>query len=117
MDERRTLVSAYTDIQEYLRDEEIVEAIVFGKYGWSGYDEPDIPPVPVDKRGVILSISEAEPFMQDWSFYGGYGAPDCYAVYIWTNLRVIWVTQYDGSTELDSAPRNPQNIMPDMPGG
>ena len=109
-------ISAYKDILEYLDKGETIEAIVFGNYGWNGYGEPSIPPIPADKRGVVLSVQEAEPLMQGWSFYGGYGAPHCYAAYIWTDKRVIWVTQYDGSTDLDSAPRNPQNIMPIMPG-
>ena len=55
--------------------------------------------------------------MQGWSFNGGYGSPACYAVRVWTNLRVFWVTQYDGATCLDSARRNPSDEMPDMPGG
>lgn len=110
-------MNAYEDLQNYLEENETVEAIVFGPWGWYGYCEPEPPPVPPDKRGQILTLEEAKPFMQDWSFYGGYGAPECYAVYIWTDQRIIWVTQYDGSTGLNSAPRNPQAVMPDMPGG
>lgn len=114
--------NAYEELMQALNDGERVEAIVFGGWGGSdheelGYGEPDPPPVPFDKRGVVLTLEEAKPLMQSWQFIGGYGSPDCYAVHIWTNTRVFWVTQYDGSTGLDSAPRNPTPHIPDMPGG
>lgn len=119
---------AYTELQEILRPDERIEAIVFGPWGWgsapaateqweAGYGEPSPPPVPFEKRGVILAAEQAEKYMREWSFNGGYGSPDCYATYVWTNQRVIWVTQYDGSTQLNDAPRNPSAVMPSMPGG
>jgi hypothetical protein len=115
-------MSAYDDLMELLKRDEKVEAIVFGGWGWSngkkpGYNEPDPPPVPMSLRKKIMSLKAAQPMMQSWSFYSGYGSPQCYAVNIWTNKRVIWVTQYDGSTSLSSAPRNPCETLPDMPGG
>lgn len=118
-------MSAIDELNEFLKDGEKVEAIVFGAWGWGsdakewelGYGEPNPPPVPFDKRGKLLSLKEAEPYMKSWNFYGGHGAPDCYATYIWSNLRVIWVTEYDGSTGLDSMPRNPSPVIPYMPGG
>lgn len=110
-------MNAYEELLKFIEDDEVVEGIVFGAWGWDGYAEPDEPPVPKDKRGVLLTLEQAKPMMNDWCFDGGYGAPDCYATYVWTNKRVIWVTQYDGSTGLDSAPRHPINVMPSMPGG
>ena len=121
-------MSAERELLEYLSDGEVVEAVVFGPWGWGsapddgkpwepGYCEPEPPAVPYEKRGVVLSWEEARGLMQTWDFYGGYGAPDAYATYVWTNRRVIWVTQYDGSTSLSSAPRNPSPDMPNMPGG
>lgn len=110
-------MNAYDDIQELLNADEVIEAVVFGDWGWSGFGEPEPASVPKDARGVVLTPSEAASYMEGWSFYGGYGAPNCYATYIWTNQRVIWVTQYDGSTNLDHAPRNPIAGMPNMPGG
>ena len=108
---------AYEDLKEKLRPDEVVEAIVFGSWGWDGYGEPENKPVPEEKQGVVLTLEEAEPMMQTWSFYGGYGAPECYAVNVWTNQRILWVTEYDGSTCLDSATRNPKEGKPYMPGG
>ena len=121
-------LNAFDELTKELHEGETIEAIVFGAWGWGrvpnqneawqlSYDEPDPPPVPFEKRGVLLTADEAKPFMVGWSFYGGYGAPHCYAVHVWTNQRVLWVTQYDGSTRLNSAPRHPVAIIPDMPGG
>lgn len=111
-------LDAYIDLKAELRINEEVEGVVFGQYGWSGYGEDDcVNPIPKDKIGVLLTLEEARPLMQGWSFNGGFGSPECYATYVWTNQRVIWVTQYDGSTNLDSAPRHPMDCVPEMPGG
>ena len=117
---RENEFNAYNDLMEYLEDDETIECLVFGKYGWGGYAEERLgvtPPVPKDKQGILLTIEEAKPMMQGWTYECGYGAPECYATYVWTNKRVIWVTQYDGSTSLNSAPRMPVACMPNMPGG
>jgi hypothetical protein len=100
-----------------LDKDETVEAVIFGKYGWEGYDEPKPAPIPKDKQKILMTLEEAEPYMQEWEIYGGYGAPNAYAMYVWTNKRVMWITQYDGSTSLDSMPRNPIACNPKMPGG
>lgn len=110
-------MNAWEELNAFLVTGETIEAIVFGQYGWNGYGEPQPPAVPAEKQGVILTPAEAEPLMKSWKFYGGYGSPNCYAVYVWTSARVIWVTQYDGSTSLSSAPRNPTQCIPVMPGG
>jgi len=125
-------MSAYQELLDYLEPGEVVEAIVFGAFGWGSWDDDDDESdprslgygedridkiIPFDKRGKLLTLEEARPHMQCWSFDGGFGAPECYATYVWTNQRVIWVTQYDGSTGLDSMPRNPVACVPSMPGG
>jgi len=68
-------------------------------------------------RGKILSLDEAKPLMSGWAFYGGYGVPECYATYIWTNKRVIWISEYDGSTGFHSTQRNPITCIPSISGG
>ena len=112
-------MNAYLELMKELRSDEVVEGLVFGEFGWGGYSEEESieNPIPKEKRGVVMTLEEAKPMMEGWSFYGSYGAPECYAVYIWTNMRVGWVTQYDGSTCLDWAPRNPIDVFPYMPGG
>ena len=121
-------MSAYTDIMKVMQDDEKIEGIVFGPWGWGdapdegeeweqGYGEPNPPLVPFSERGKVLTLEEATPYMEGWEFNGGFGAPECYATYIWTNKRVLWVTQYDGATALDAVPRHPEKTMPDMSGG
>lgn len=121
-------MSAYDELIAFLEEGETVDAVVFGPWGWGSapasggeweadYGEPDPPPVPFERRGQPMTLEEAAPMMESWRFYGGFGAPECYAVYVWTNRRVIWVTQYDGATSLNAAPRHPTPVMPDMPGG
>lgn len=110
-------MNAMQDLKNVLEKGEVIEAIVFGKWGWGGYNEPKPSPVPKDKQGVILTEANATPMMEGWTYNGGFGSPSCYATYIWTNQRVLWVINYDGATCLSSAPRNPLNVMPEMSGG
>jgi len=110
-------MNAMDDVKKILKEGEFIEAIVFGDWGWGGHDEPEPYPVPKEKKGVILSEANATPMMDGWSFNGGFGAATCYATYIWTNQRTLWVTNYDGATYLSSAPRNPISTMPEMSGG
>lgn len=120
---------AASELLSHLLPYEIVEAVMFGAYGWGDApqfpgeewepygDEEDPPCVPFDRRGVPLTWDEAEPFMRGWSFYGGFGSPNCYATYVYTNMRIFYVSQYDGSTALRSLPRHPSSgTMPQMPG-
>jgi hypothetical protein len=116
--EEKSTMNAYHDLMNELEEGEIVEGLVFGDYGWSDFGEEDCDnPIPQNKRGVLLTLEEAKPLMDGWTYHGGFGSPDCYATYVWTNKRIIWVTQYDGSTCLDSTPRHPISCKPNMPGG
>jgi len=105
-----------------------VEKIVFGRWWtdpnvdeinseWSlAHGEPNLPPVPYNSRGRILTLKEAQPFMEGWSAWGRPSKPFCYAMYVWTNLRVIWIAEYLDSTGIESIPRHPDatllNIAP-----
>lgn len=106
--------NAYDDLIELLDDDEKVEAVVFGH--WGGWHSEDGSPyvVPQGIKGKLISINEAKFYMHGWSFYSGYGDPEAYAVYIWTNKNVIFVHEYDGSTMLSSVPRNPLTCIPGM---
>jgi len=120
-------MSAIDDLTEYLNKDERIEGIVFGAYSsgytpffeddkWElEYNEPNPPPVPFNIRGKVLTLEQAKPYMIDWDFYNGTGVK-AYATYIWTNQRIIFVTQYDGETELAAVPRNPINIFPEFIG-
>ena len=93
--------NAYEDLMNYLDKGEVVEGLVFGEYGWSGYRE-EANFVPKDKQGVLLTLEEAKPMMDGWRYYGGFGAPLCYATYIWTNDYRDWETDRK-STRLNSS--------------
>jgi hypothetical protein len=100
---------------------EPITHIVIGEWGWGEFDDEhesfDI--IPADRRNVLMTREEAEPFLSkhSFSFYGGYGSPECFAIYAWTENYVLWITQYDGSTGINRAPRNPISVQPSMPGG
>ena len=111
----KRILNAYDELMEELEGGEIVDGIVFGNYGNSGYGEPEPNPVPEELKGKLLKPEEAKPYMDGWSFYSDVGAVECYATYIWTNKRVMWITQYDGATNLDSMPRNPCDIISAYP--
>jgi hypothetical protein len=101
-------------------DGESIEAIVIGKPNqatalptkvdvtWARQDD--------SKYNKVLSWQEAEPLI-DYPFDSSYGLPRCHAVTAWTKSRVIFVSQYNGATSIEYAPRNPVNHMPAMPGG
>lgn len=108
---------AYQQLTEALVKGEVIEGICFGEWGWSGYREPKPSIIPRDKQGIVLSKEEAKPLMKGWSLYSDFGAPMAYAMYVWTNKQVVWITQYDGSTALSSMPRNPTDCEVKMPGG
>jgi len=105
-------MTAYDELIEYLDDDEEISCLIFG--GWGGYSDDHLGRIPPDKIGVIMSLEEAKPYMQTWEFWGGYGAPECYAMYAWTNKRVIFVSEYDGSTQLNSVPNRPIKTIPGL---
>lgn len=107
-------MNAYDDLKEFLYEGETVEAMVFGSWGEWGAKDPGY--VPKDKQGVILTLEEAMPYMEGWVFDDEeYYDPERYATHIWTDQRVIWVSYYDGSTQLKGLPRNPEAYAPQFP--
>ena len=103
------------EILEEVAGEEIV-GVVIGNMGWGTYNKDNIPLYDVQPKGKVLSWKEAAPFL-DYEHDCGYGAPECNAVYVWTETKVYFVVQYDGSTGFSWVPRDPVDIMPEMPGG
>lgn len=105
---------------------EEIQAVVIGRMGWAhgsgnedmanDYGCEDIPNYvncPVNK---VLSLEEARPWLE-YSFDAGYGSPGCQSITAWTPNKVIFISQYDGSTSVESVPRNPVDHEPKMPGG
>jgi len=103
------------DILDAAKGEKIV-GVVIGEMGWGDYYKEIVPMYDQQPKGKLLSWEEAAPLL-DYEYDTGYGAPECNAIYVWTESRVLFVTQYDGATCIDYVPRNPVDIMPVMPGG
>ncbi len=105
-----------SNLIEWIKDEahdEPIKAVVIGKMGWGNESVPNSEKQPL---GVILTWKEAKKWL-NYEFSSDYGAPECNAIYAWTKTRVIFVSQYDGATRINSIPRNPTPTMPYMPGG
>ena len=101
---------------ENAADGEEIIGVVIGDFGWGGFLEERCPKlIPKEKRGVVLPWDEAKELL-DYEFDDGYGAPGCHAIYAWTKNKVIFVGTYDGSTWIESVPRNPVDCNPHMIG-
>lgn len=92
-------------IEKEAGGERIIGAVV-GEKGWDYTYTP---------RGVRAWEAIRESL--DYCVNDGYGIPECHAVYVWTETKVIFVEQYDGSTSVVSVPRFPVPCVPTMPGG
>lgn len=98
-----------------------IEAVVIGPFGWGdwgdledGFREDGCPvKIPKDKRGVVLPWDEAKKLL-DYDFDSGFGSAECHAIYAWSASLVMWIHEYDGSTHLMTAPRNPIACKPTM---
>lgn len=107
--------NAKQELLEFLLPAEKIEAIVLGST--DPYGEEWDSKVPQDKQGVVLTFEEAAPYLEGWSFIGGYGTYEGAPAYVWTDQRVITVGVYDGSSWLQSIPRNPSPGLPTTCGG
>lgn len=94
------------DILEAAADEEIIAIAVSPKRGYSYHDDkPDhnlgAEPVEWDKAFEVLN----------YDYSDGFGGQDCHDIWAWTETRVLFVHEYDGSTRIASAPRNPSPFV------
>lgn len=103
-------------IELFAQGAERIEAVVIGNMGWTDYNTEYVPNFDSQPREKVLSWDEARKWL-DYDWHSGFGAPKCNAVYVWTPTSVIFITQYDGSTNIHSVPRNPVDCEPYMPGG
>lgn len=104
------------DIEECLEEGEVIESGVIGEMGWGDYNSENVPNYNDIPKGKTLPWDEMKKWL-NYEYCVGYGAPECNSVYIWTNKRVLFVSQYDGSTSIHGIPRNPIDCFPEMPGG
>ena len=99
------------------KDEQII-GVVIGQMGWGNYGLENLPEICQDEsnQGKLMDWTTAERLL-DYEFSDGYGSPGCQAITVWTDSKVMFVVQYDGSTSLNWVPRNPIPHIPYMPGG
>jgi hypothetical protein len=64
----------------------------------------------------LLSLEEASYYL-DYDFHDGFGAEDCHAITAWSATKIAFVVCYDGSTWLQTLPRNPTQFFPPYVGG
>jgi hypothetical protein len=90
-------------------------SVVIGEMGWGSFQKELVPNYDKIPKGQILPWEQAQGWL-DFEFDRGFGAPECPAVYAWTESIVIAIGQYNGSTWPYTIPRNPEDIMPEMQG-
>ncbi len=97
---------------------QLIEAIVVGEFGWGlgAFEEDQLKLKTGAERGVKASWGEVRPAL-DYAYDRGFGAPECDAIFAWTDGPIIFVSTYDGSTSVEWIPRNPADTLPCMFGG
>lgn len=93
---------------------ETIEAIVVGPHDkrpgrWGADDKA------LSDENVILSRDDGLRKL-DQEYDSGYGGADCFPMYTWTKSRVFFIGEYDGSTGITWAPRNPVALEPQFSG-
>jgi len=96
------------DILEDAAGEPIVAIVVAEMDRDTHSDERVI--APIDHNKVLAWSTVANAL--DYEYDPGYGGEDCHAITAWTPTRVIFCGCYDGSTWLQSVPRNPTDHTP-----
>lgn len=105
------------DIEEVAAGEPI-EAITvapFGHHYGPEERERDDKGLPRAVWNTAYPWAALRPFL-DYQYDTGYGGMDCHSIVAWTASQVIFVHEYDGSTSVVSAPRNPGDFEPDDSG-
>ena len=105
-------MDAMADLKRSLFPDEEILGIVFGD--WLDFSRPKYSGAEAMRTGVLLSVEEAGPMMRGWEFYNS--DSKCYSMYAWTQGRVLFVSEYDGSTMINSCPRNPCAMIPKVYG-
>jgi len=107
--------SAYNELKIELRKGEEIEAIVFNNLD----DCRNMEDFHLPKEYCCrpLTLKEARPYLYGWVISGGFDEEEVIPIYVWTNKRVLFIRSYDGSTWLDSVPRNPVECNPYTIGG
>lgn len=85
---------------------EPVFAIVVGRH-----DHADWRAEPAANENVVLSREDGMALL-DQDYDNGYGGADCRPFYAYSQNRIYFVSEYDGSTGLGWMPRHPVDGKP-----
>ena len=102
-------------IEKAASGETICACVIAGDNQYLGYRNID----PRDYDGMtdrVLTWEEARPLLS-YAFSMGCdrgrpGDDSCHAVVAWTDSKVIFISTYDGSAQVESLPRNPVDFHP-----
>lgn len=109
-------METFADYLESIVEEPIIY-IVIGEMGGIGdFGSDDVPDYDKIPKGQVLSWENGRKWLAFQTSYE-HGAPKQPAVYCYTENYVVFMSQHDGATEAWAIPRNPIDIMPEMPGG
>lgn len=97
-------------VENATKDEKILGCVI-GEHGsyWKHKNKLLI-------EGKLISWEQAKHYL-DYEFDDSYGSPGCHAIYVWTENYILFISNYDGSTNYNMIPRNPIDCNPFMPGG
>jgi hypothetical protein len=99
------------DIENAVGDEPILGVVIgASRTGYSWDDDES-----THKANVVLTWDEARPTL-DYTYHRGYGGANCHPVTVWTETKVLFVHEYDGSTGLHYLPRHLVDHKPEHSG-
>jgi hypothetical protein len=107
-------IETFAQALEHCAQEEILFAVIgpFGSY--SGQEEEmgdKIYCIPPKRQRKVLSWTDAKSLLS-YPYESSYAGIQCNAVYAWTENYVIFVTEYDGRTDIHRISRSPINCEP-----
>lgn len=77
----------------------------YDDYYYGTGEEVKIDPALLNK---VLTWEQAAPIF-DYSYNTGFGSMDCHDITVWTESRVFYIYEYDGSTSICNVERNPKS--------
>ena len=108
----------YLEEIDLILDGEDVISIVIGEADWLSEEattgQVELNNLMTRMDGFIKydGLPESVRKLLDYHFDDDFGLPDCNPITIWTETRIIFTREYDGSTWLHSLPRNPTDFKP-----
>jgi hypothetical protein len=95
------------DIETAVAGEKILALVLISaSRGWQYDDDQDL------DKGLLDQPLDWETYkhLMDYEYDAGFGSQDCHDVRIYTEKRVYYIHEYDGSTSIYSIPRNPPEL-------